>query len=160
VFIALLYVSIMHITCTYSKQQNLTSFIARISTYLTPAIMFGVFIAIAQRSGGSLSVSTAFTSLSLISLLSSPLSLMFTALPQAAMTLACFTRIQDFLVEEDRDDFPASHSITNGMHIPFSLLSVINISHVANVPRKELFLFHDFVVWSSFTTTITDSKLT
>lgn len=77
--------------------------IARVSTYLTPAVTFGVFIAVAQRHGSSLSVATAFTSLSLLSLLSSPLSLMFTALPQTSMALACFARIQDFLVEDDRD---------------------------------------------------------
>jgi ATP-binding cassette subfamily C (CFTR/MRP) protein 1 len=96
---------------------QLTRIVARISTYLTPAITFGVFIAIAQRHGGNLSVSMAFTSLSLISLLSSPLSLIFTALPQAAMTLACFSRIQDFLVEEDRDEVLASQVVLDGKHI-------------------------------------------
>lgn len=85
--------------------------VARISTYLTPAVTFGVFIAVAQRSGGSLSVSKAFTSLSLLSLLSSPLSLMFNAVPQTSMALACFSRIQDFLVEDDKD----VGGITNGM---------------------------------------------
>ncbi|TVY60887.1 ABC transporter FUM19 [Lachnellula suecica] len=78
--------------------------IIRISTFLTPAVTFGVFIAVSKRSGGSFSVSTAFTSLSLLSLLGSPLSLMFTALPQLSMALACFARIQDFLVEDDKDD--------------------------------------------------------
>jgi ATP-binding cassette subfamily C (CFTR/MRP) protein 1 len=71
-----------------------------ISAYLTPAITFGIFIATSHGQG--LSISTVFTSLSLISLLGTPLSAMFAAVPQLSMTLACFKRIQEFLVAEER----------------------------------------------------------
>jgi len=73
-----------------------------VSKYITPVVTFGVFIAVAQKKNSSLSVSSAFTSLSLLSLLTSPLSLMFTALPQTFMALACLTRIQDFLIENEK----------------------------------------------------------
>jgi ATP-binding cassette subfamily C (CFTR/MRP) protein 1 len=73
-----------------------------IGQYLTPAITFGAFLIVARKNGEPLSIANAFTSLSLISLLSDPLSNMFQAMPQLSMTLACFGRINKFLLEEDR----------------------------------------------------------
>jgi len=72
--------------------------------YLTPVITLGTFLAVARHRGESLSVATAFTSLSVIDLLSAPLSSMFQAMPQFSMTLACFGRIEQFLREDDRLD--------------------------------------------------------
>ncbi|KAH7271040.1 P-loop containing nucleoside triphosphate hydrolase protein [Fusarium solani] len=53
----------------------------------------------------SLGVSTIFTSLSYIFLLSSPLINMFQNLPRVLAGLTCTTRIQKFLVVESRTDF-------------------------------------------------------
>ncbi|KAE8441372.1 hypothetical protein EG329_005475 [Mollisiaceae sp. DMI_Dod_QoI] len=90
----------------FSKKARILStyrlVLGRVSQYITPVMTFGVFIAVAQKENRSLSVSSAFTSLSLLSLLASPLSLMFTALPQTFMALACLTRIQDFLIENEK----------------------------------------------------------
>jgi ATP-binding cassette, subfamily C (CFTR/MRP), member 1 len=75
-----------------------------VGEYLTPVITFGAFLAVARHKGEPLSVATAFTSLSVIALLSAPLSSMFQAMPQFSMTLACFGRIEQFLQEDDRLD--------------------------------------------------------
>ncbi|RDW69977.1 hypothetical protein BP5796_08374 [Coleophoma crateriformis] len=73
-----------------------------ISRYLTPAVTFGAFIAISKYwTGQPLSVTTSFTSLSLLVLLATPLSSMFNAMPQLSMTVACLERIRDFLLENE-----------------------------------------------------------
>lgn len=58
-----------------------------------------------KKDSNGLSVATAFSSLSLLLLLSSPLSFIFPALPQAATRLACFSLIQAFLIENDNDNY-------------------------------------------------------
>jgi len=88
-----------------------------VSGYLTPAVTFGIFLAIARKNGEQLSASTAFTSLSLISLLGDPLSAMFAALPQFSMTLACFGRIQKYLLEEERDPLKSANRISKNVTI-------------------------------------------
>lgn len=57
----------------------------------------------------SLGVSTIFTSLSYIILLSSPLINMFQNLPRVLAGVTCTTRIQRFLVAESRSDFRSRH---------------------------------------------------
>lgn len=84
----------------------------------------GVFIAIAHN--GSLSVSSAFTSLSLLTLLTSPLALMFTALPQTFMALACLTRIQEFLMENDQ-----ALGLDDGKKFLFTKISSLTNTSVA-----------------------------
>jgi ATP-binding cassette subfamily C (CFTR/MRP) protein 1 len=67
---------------------------------------FGIFILISKSNNGvSLSVATAFTSLSLINLLSDPLGRLSSAIPRFATSLACFDRIQEFLNSDSRLQF-------------------------------------------------------
>lgn len=67
---------------------------------------FGVFILVSKsNTESSLSVATAFTSLSLINLLSDPLSKLFSAIPRFATSLACFDRIQEFLNSDSHTKF-------------------------------------------------------
>lgn len=57
----------------------------------------------AQLQGGSgLSVSQAITSLAALDLLSTPLSILISAIPQGWAALGCFERIQGFLLEPSR----------------------------------------------------------
>ena len=78
--------------------------LVRVSAYLTPPATFGVFLLIARKSGEHLSISKAFTSLALLSLLANPLAYLFASLPQCSMALACFARIQAFLAEGDKEN--------------------------------------------------------
>jgi ATP-binding cassette subfamily C (CFTR/MRP) protein 1 len=75
-------------------------------TLLMPAVTFTVY-AIAQRvSGGNqFGVAQAFTSLSLINILVMPVMNLTTAWTQLASGLACLDRIQDFLLQEKREEY-------------------------------------------------------
>ncbi|KAH8881696.1 P-loop containing nucleoside triphosphate hydrolase protein [Thozetella sp. PMI_491] len=75
-------------------------------TLLMPAVTFTVY-AIAQKvSGGNqFGVAQAFTSLSLLSVLISPVMDLTTAWAQIAAALACLDRIQAFLLKEKREDY-------------------------------------------------------
>ena len=77
-----------------------------IPTFLLPAVTFTVY-AIAQRaSGGSqLNVALAFTSFSLLSLLVVPIMDLTSSIPSVAASMACLSRIQEFLLKERREDY-------------------------------------------------------
>jgi ATP-binding cassette subfamily C (CFTR/MRP) protein 1 len=86
---------------------NLPQIFSQILTFAAFAIVAKV-----QR-GDSLSVSVAITSLSILTLLSTPLAQLLYALPQGVAALGCFQRIQSFLLEEARQDnriFPSDSS--------------------------------------------------
>ncbi|KFY97582.1 hypothetical protein V500_01998 [Pseudogymnoascus sp. VKM F-4518 (FW-2643)] len=76
---------------------NLNSnFTSLVSPFVTFAIVYGV--------RGSLNVAQAFTSLSIITLLTSPLSSLLSSLPSFAAGLGCFDRIQKYLLSPQRPD--------------------------------------------------------
>ncbi|PYH92262.1 P-loop containing nucleoside triphosphate hydrolase protein [Aspergillus ellipticus CBS 707.79] len=77
--------------------QNITSIAAPIAT-------FAVYIMQANATGNRLEVATAFSILSLLQLLEPPLMLLFQSLPSLVASLACFTRIQNFLGTPPRQD--------------------------------------------------------
>ncbi|KAF7524216.1 hypothetical protein PCG10_005908 [Penicillium crustosum] len=69
----------------------------------TPVLLGPIFaFALSSR---ELNVTTIFTSLSYLQLLSGPLSLLFQVLPQLLAAFSCLTRIQAFLEKEPREDF-------------------------------------------------------
>ena len=69
-------------------------------------LTFGIFMLISRvRTGTPLTVATAFTSLSLLELLMSPLAELITSIPSFASSLGCFERMQSFLLNSDRDDY-------------------------------------------------------
>jgi ATP-binding cassette, subfamily C (CFTR/MRP), member 1 len=104
-----------------------------VGDYLTPVVTFGAFLGVARHRGEPLSVATAFTSLSVIALLSAPLSSMFQALPQFSMTLACFGRIEQFLREDDRPDL---ETITLSSRIGANSESGIELQ-TFNPPKRD-----------------------
>lgn len=77
---------------------NLPQIFSQILTFAAFAIVAKV-----QRSN-TLSVSVAITSLSILTLLATPLAHLLYALPQGVAALGCFQRIQSFLLEEARQD--------------------------------------------------------
>lgn len=72
------------------------NFTSLVSPFVTFAVVYGV--------RGSLNVAQAFTSLSIITLLTSPLSSLLSSLPGFAAGLGCFDRIQKYLLSPQRPD--------------------------------------------------------
>lgn len=72
---------------------------------ISPILTFSIFAGLAARGdGGTLDVATAFTSKSLLVLISTPLSSIIIAVPILAGSVTSFGRIQDFLNGKERED--------------------------------------------------------
>ncbi|MGI4815732.1 MAG: ABC transporter transmembrane domain-containing protein, partial [Janthinobacterium lividum] len=85
-----------------------------------PALTFIAFAVRAKLQGSdSLSTNLAFTSLSLVSLVTTPCLMLMIILPMGASAMACFGRIQKFLLDPSRDDqrFNSSSPPTNGIKL-------------------------------------------
>ncbi|KAL2817570.1 P-loop containing nucleoside triphosphate hydrolase protein [Aspergillus granulosus] len=74
---------------------------------ISPILMFATFIGIAARTGESFTILRAFTSLSLLSLLNNPLSLLLMSFPSLVGAVTSFARIQDYLNRNTRTDIRA-----------------------------------------------------
>ncbi|KAE9374191.1 canalicular multispecific organic anion transporter 1 [Stipitochalara longipes BDJ] len=72
--------------------------------HLSPVISFAAFAAINHSAGESLDAARMFTSLSLLSLLTQPLSQSFQRIPTFLAAVGCFQRIQAFLETETKSD--------------------------------------------------------
>lgn len=79
--------------------------IAQTPMELTPAVTFAAF-AISQKIGGGeqFNAETAFTSLSLLSILIIPIAELVTATTNLASALSCLDRIQEYLQKEPQQD--------------------------------------------------------
>jgi ATP-binding cassette, subfamily C (CFTR/MRP), member 1 len=75
-------------------------FIANLPNIIIPVITFAAF-ALSQN---SLNVAQAFSSLSILSLITSPIANMIYAIPQLFSSQGCFQRIQEYLQKEPRHD--------------------------------------------------------
>ena len=71
---------------------------------ISPVLTFITFTGLALKHNDALSISIAFTSLSLLTLLYKPLSLILASLHLLASTVACFTRIQLYLNKTSLED--------------------------------------------------------
>lgn len=72
---------------------------------LSPALAFLIYTVRSLATGSSLDTSRLFTSLSLISLLTKPLSDVFQSIPSIMAAISCFGRIQKFLLAESQVDY-------------------------------------------------------
>lgn len=82
----------------FRKLSIIAAFLGFLPFLLGPPLTF----AFAQR---TLNVSTTFTSLSYLTLLTNPLTQIFQAVPQVLSGLACLSRVQGYLECETREDF-------------------------------------------------------
>src|SRR4051794_13500691 len=71
---------------------------------ISPALVFGVYVAASQGNGEILDASKLFTSLILVSLLASPLIKILQIIPMFGAAKGCFTRLQKFLEKQERID--------------------------------------------------------
>ncbi|POR39545.1 ABC transporter [Tolypocladium paradoxum] len=111
---------------TLSKRfRRLSSFnvcLTNLPFIICQMITFAAFTVVAQFQGGEpLSLSQAISSLSIITLLTSPLGMLLFAVPQSCAALGCFERIQTFLLSDSWVDnrqpyqtFPAQTRHANG----------------------------------------------
>ena len=97
-------------------KHRLTCFTGNITTALAPLVTFIVFVVIANSTGRTLNTSAAFTGLSLISLLSSPMHIMISTIPMLNASMACFVRIQTFLNSDARKDHRLPLSPSSGLN--------------------------------------------
>ncbi|KAL2817069.1 hypothetical protein BDW59DRAFT_175603 [Aspergillus cavernicola] len=85
---------------------------------LSPILMFATFVGIATHTGDSFTILKAFSSLSLLSLLNNPLTIVLYSFPSLASAITSFARIQDFMNRKTRDDMrvcrPKSHYLSEG----------------------------------------------
>jgi ATP-binding cassette subfamily C (CFTR/MRP) protein 1 len=87
-----------------------TNMIGYVPQIFAPVLTFVAFEVRAQVQGSSrLSTNQAITSLSIITLLTTPASTLLTAIPETAAAIGCFERIQKFLVAASWED-PRSSS--------------------------------------------------
>ncbi|KAL9572706.1 hypothetical protein ACKAV7_003105 [Fusarium commune] len=71
---------------------------------ISPLATFATYVVISQETGNPLSTASAYTSLSLIYLLSSPMSTLIRTIPGMKASLACFDRMQGFLLSDSCKD--------------------------------------------------------
>ncbi|KAF6815977.1 hypothetical protein CSOJ01_03246 [Colletotrichum sojae] len=68
---------------------------------ISPVVTFGAYTAIAQRDHTALDSNRIFTSLALLNLITQPLNELFAHMPNIMAAIACFGRVQAFLLSPD-----------------------------------------------------------
>lgn len=101
-----------------------------------PAVTFTTFTIIsAVRGSGTLLTATAFTSITVLALIGTPLITLFQALPLIRSAIGSMTRIQDFLNQAGRKDF-----CRNVQHSPIRLPeAIINVEQNNKEVLKTVF---------------------
>ncbi|KAL6910036.1 hypothetical protein GGI43DRAFT_209 [Trichoderma evansii] len=108
--------------------------LGNIPTALSPIITIGVAIAVQGKSGEHFTVTTAFTSLSIIGLIVAPLSQLIYAIPTFATCLGSFERIDIFINKHNNADiFSMSHASNDR--------SSNDVELVATAPQPQLQAF-------------------
>ncbi|KAL4876404.1 P-loop containing nucleoside triphosphate hydrolase protein [Aspergillus karnatakaensis] len=84
---------------------TIQTFIAMNTATVAPLATFATFVIISKTTGQPLNTESAYTSLSLIYLLSNPMVIMFRTIPMVSAALACFARVQQYLLSKGSTDF-------------------------------------------------------
>ncbi|KYK57921.1 hypothetical protein DCS_04934 [Drechmeria coniospora] len=86
---------------------------------LAPALTF-VLLAVKMATAGTAAIDTAkaFTSLSIITLLTDPAAKLLSAIPGTAASIGCIDRVQNFLIATPRDDYRGRISSGPSLSIP------------------------------------------
>ncbi|CAG8920353.1 unnamed protein product [Penicillium salamii] len=89
----------------YRRLISVQTFIAMNTATIAPLATFATFVIISKSTGQPLNTESAYASLSLIYLLVDPMVVVFRTIPFVSAALACFSRIQNYLVSEACTDF-------------------------------------------------------
>lgn len=92
-------------TCRHGAGANSFDRIAMNTATIAPLATFATFVIISKTTGQPLNTESAYTSLSLIYLLSNPMVVVFRTIPFVSAALACFSRIQNYLLSEGCTDY-------------------------------------------------------
>ncbi|CAK7201918.1 hypothetical protein SEUCBS139899_004634 [Sporothrix eucalyptigena] len=119
-------------------------FLSYCTICLAPPLVLGIYVGVGTTGArqDNFDVSTIFTSLVIITLLASPLFQVFQLLPFVGASYGCFSRLDEFLRLEEKDDF-RDFSGTNGClsvdkvmpsspHAPVLSLQDVSLSWSAN----------------------------
>ncbi|RAO74265.1 uncharacterized protein BHQ10_010277 [Talaromyces amestolkiae] len=98
----------------YRKFSVTNTCLTNLPNIIIPVITFAAF-ALSQKS--SLNVAQAFSSLSILSLITSPIATMIYAIPQLYSSLGCFQRIQEYLQQEHRRDLRKVETTSVKQHV-------------------------------------------
>ncbi|CAI7586196.1 unnamed protein product [Penicillium crustosum] len=98
-------ISELDLSKQYRKLLAIQTFIAMNTATIAPLATFVTFVIISKSTGQPLNTESAYTSLSLIYLLSDPMVVMFRTIPFVSAALACFSRIQNYLSSESCTDY-------------------------------------------------------
>lgn len=113
------------------------------TTSLSPLITFTVFVIAANASGQTLDTATAYTTLSLISLLAEPINGLISSIPLINAANASFNRIEQFLKSDARKDHrlplqPQRIEITLQAGSATDGIELQNIKHLGSVANSSL----------------------
>ncbi|KAL7797360.1 ABC transporter type 1, transmembrane domain-containing protein [Trichoderma ceciliae] len=109
-----------------------------------PVVTLVVFAIVARLQGSQMNVSTAFTTVAILALVTEPANMIMTIIPQAVATSANFERIQAFILEPPRTDkrqvisLPADMLRTNTTEVAIDVNGVT----IESPSTKEV-LLHD-----------------
>lgn len=108
-------------TVTSSRCRNRLIWVPASSTQvLAPFFTFVAFVINANRTGANLTTAAAFTALSLIALLSDPVTVVIRAIPMIKSAAACFERIQKYLESDVRNDHRLQRSAAGSISEDFT----------------------------------------
>lgn len=122
-------------------QANTSSILANLSDQMTPAVV--VTAAVFWTRADGFTISQAFTSLAIVALVSTPLANLIGSYPTFVSSVACFGRIQEFLVQDERkpeqtrdiQEAPERHSVSTGST---SDISPGTVSTHSAIPMKSV----------------------
>ncbi|KAK6448017.1 hypothetical protein FP744_10004267 [Trichoderma asperellum] len=89
--------SVRYMNAVYNASANALGIFA-------PALTLVVFALVARLQGSQMDVSTAFTTVAILALVTEPANMIMTIVPKAFATSANFERIQAYLLEPSRED--------------------------------------------------------
>jgi ATP-binding cassette subfamily C (CFTR/MRP) protein 1 len=133
-----------------------------------PALTFATFTIIsAVRGSGTLLAGPAFTSITVLALVGTPLITLFQALPLISSAIGSLTRIQDFLSQPGGED--SRHHLTlssgksfqtsiratqNNTDVPMSLFDSTELAARNKTPDEMVFISEANIKWSNADATV------
>lgn len=106
---------------SYRGLNAATNTIGILPQIMGPVTAFIIYVLLLQNNGSGFDPATAFTSLSLISLLSSPIFLFMFAFPPFTASIGCYGRIQEYLLSIDEKTNGSSRHDTKMSHCTSSM---------------------------------------
>ena len=92
-------------TCRHDAAADSFGRAAMNTATIAPLATFVTFVVVSKSTGQPLNTESAYTSLSLIYLLADPMVVVFRTIPFVSAALACFSRIQNYLLSESCTDY-------------------------------------------------------